>query len=363
MKNKKIIFIINGTDPRGVKRAEEFINKGYKIELFSFNRDGKQLEASKMVSPCVIGNISSRDKYFKRFIHIRKSINRIVKKFKNEDVVYYLFQLDIAMAFKMCTTSNMYIYEESDLRHTYMNKYMCAAFEAFDKWVIKKSIMSVFTSEGFLKYHFSDNVPSNVYFLPNRLNVNVLNFPIKEKCLNNCKLRIGYVGEIRYESTISFMDYFCENFPEHQMYFFGKVNKNMSSKWNKLNKKYSNLNDYGMFRNPDQLPDIYSQIDLVLSTYDVKYDNVRYAEPNKLYEAIYFETPIIVSSNTFLSEKVSKLGIGFSVDALNEKEVIDFVKNLDKKSIAEKVEACRRIKKIDCLSINDGLFEKLGGII
>ena len=35
--------------------------------------------------------------------------------------------------------------------------------------------------------------------------------------------------------------------------------------------------------------------DMVVATYDVTIENVRYAEPNKIYEAIFFETPIILS--------------------------------------------------------------------
>ena len=59
-----------------------------------------------------------------------------------------------------------------------------------------------------------------------------------------------------------------------------------------------------------------------MATYDVSGINPRYAEPNKLYEAIFFRTPIIVSRESFLEHKVKELGVGFSVNALDDKDII-----------------------------------------
>ena len=111
------------------------------------------------------------------------------------------------------------------------------------------------------------------------------------------------------------------------------------------------------------MPEIYSQIDLVLSTYDVKYDNVRYAEPNKLYEAVYFETPIIVSKGTFLADKTLKLGIGYEVDPLNEKEVVEFVNGLTPESLENCRQHARALGKEWALNINTAFFEKLSLMI
>ena len=101
------------------------------------------------------------------------------------------------------------------------------------------------------------------------------------------------------------------------------------------------------------LPDVYGSIDLVLATYDVKYENVKYAEPNKIYESIYFETPIIVSSGTFLAKKVKRLGIGYDVNAMNEEEVVAFVKNLNEEDLSKKRANAKAIEKRKTLNIND----------
>ena len=48
--------------------------------------------------------------------------------------------------------------------------------------------------------------------------------------------------------------------------------------------------------------------------YDSTDLNVRLALPNKLYESMYFKKPILVSSNTYLSQVVDQYGIGFKWD-------------------------------------------------
>ena len=63
--------------------------------------------------------------------------------------------------------------------------------------------------------------------------------------------------------------------------------------------------------------------------YDTNSGNVRIAEPNKLYESIFFETPIIVSSNTFLAKRVKQYNAGDDIDASNDSAIIDYVNNLD----------------------------------
>ena len=98
---------------------------------------------------------------------------------------------------------------------------------------------------------------------------------------------------------------------------------------------------------------IYAGIDWVLSAYDADYENVRYAEPNKLYESIFFETPIIVSRGTFLAERVESLGVGLSVDASKEDEVVSLVDGWTEESSRRMVDRMRAIPKADLVDHPD----------
>ena len=92
-------------------------------------------------------------------------------------------------------------------------------------------------------------------------------------------------------------------------------------------------------------------------------ENVRWAEPNKIYEAIYFETPIIVSSETYLADKVRKLGIGYDVDAMNEQSIVGFINRISKVGIEETVKSIKKINKETVINRNDVFFEKLENML
>ena len=97
---------------------------------------------------------------------------------------------------------------------------------------------------------------------------------------------------------------------------------------------------------------------MLLCTYTPS-PGVIYAEPNKLYEAIFFRCPIIVNSNTFLGHKVEKLKIGYIVDATNESQIETFISHIDEESYNERVKNCENIPIVDCINNNSHLFDAI----
>ena len=91
---------------------------------------------------------------------------------------------------------------------------------------------------------------------------------------------------------------------------------------------YSNVYYHGKFKNPEDLSGIYETLDIVVAWYDNASLNEQIAEPNKLYESLFFCKPIIVLPNTYLSCQVQQLECGFVVDANEYNSVKDFIANL-----------------------------------
>ena len=347
---RSIVFIVPSIDDSHYKnRIIEFIENGYDIKVYGFCRRNK--ERNLPYDYKILGNIENAS-YTNRVKLYFNVFNRLGKEYK--DTLFYLCGLDIAMFFHFINPSHHYIYEECDLVHTYMGK-VKHLFEWVDKRIIKKSVLTITTSEGFINYHFQGERPDNVCLVENKLNPNILDYKIKERTFEKDNLSIGFVGLPRFDSVYNFIDVFCRNFPQYTFHVYGGP---VSEKFKTL-EKYPNCRLHGFFNNPVDLPEIYGNLDLVLSTYDTKYDNVRYAEPNKIYESIYFETPIIVSSNTFLAEKVKRLGIGFGIDAMNEDEIVNFVSSLNEETVNAKILSSRKIDKRNTLNINEHLFETL----
>lgn len=357
----KIVFILNVDEkPRYYKRIEEFVSRAYDVDVYAFKRyETTGLSLSVPVS--IIDTYKENISVIKRFPIIVKGLNKLVEKYKKTKVLYYIFGLDVASVFRFRHPSLTYIYEEGDLVHTYSSSSLFKKImESIDISVIRHSVYTVFTSEGFVDYHFNAKSINNGIIIPNKLPNSIKgltqNYVARSTSIHN--LHIGFVGAPRFKSIIEFYKYACAAFPQHDFHVFGGP---IPNDFDCLS-EYNNIHFHGPFKTPEDLPSIYSQIDLVLSTYDTDSDNVRYAEPNKLYEAIYFETPIIVSTNTFLSKKVKELGIGFDLN-VNEENVRAFINNL---SIDEINGVKGNIKKyskefaIDDISI---LFNKIDSIV
>ena len=71
--------------------------------------------------------------------------------------------------------------------------------------------------------------------------------------------------------------------------------------------------------------------------------NEQIALPNKLYEAIYCELPIIVSKGTYLAKVVEDWGVGLVVDCTSQKEITEAIMKLrDDRGLYEKlVKQCK----------------------
>ncbi len=357
----KVVFILNSLSaPIGAKRVNEFLEQGYEVEVYGFSRKLGLGNFHERVKTFVLGEILASTSYCKRLPLMVSAIRNVLEKYKKTDVIYYLFQLDVALAFRICANKKCrYIYEEPDLMHTHFkNQILRKTFEIIDKDIIKKSLLSVFTSEGFLEFHYKNKRPDNICLIPNKLNSKVIGLPIKPKSYVNNNLKIGFVGMLRYDSIRNFIKVVCEQYNNVDFYVYGKVNDKERKSFNEL-LKYRNYHFEGAFSNPDDFPKIYANIDLVLASYDVNIENVKYAEPNKIYEAIYFETPIIVSKGTFLENRVKALGIGYSVDAMDEKDINGLMSDIINNGIKEKVEGCKKIPKTECINKNDMFFELL----
>lgn len=349
-----IIFITSTTSNSHCKnRIEQFIQQGYKVHVYSFRRDKETTPENLPYKIQLVGEIVSSN-YFKRLSIYFKGIKRVVSLYKKEEnILYYAFGLDLAMFLRLFVKKQQYLYEEADLVQTYhSNKIVTKLLNCIDRKIISDSLHTILTSEGYLHYHFPNGgYPQNVEIVPNKLNPAILNYSAKKSKIDMTHLRFAFVGGARFDSIDHFVEVFLENFPQHEFHFYGPVEPRM----NRFAENYENVFYHGRFKNPDDLADIYGNIDILLCAYDYRYANVCYAEPNKLYEAIYFEKPIIVSKSTFLSEKVSKLNIGYIIDPFDDNAIKQFVNGLSKESIEEKIGACINIPKKTCI-IDENIY-------
>lgn len=348
---KEITFILSSlNDPHYRKRIEEFQENGYKVTVYGYKRKGQVLPELPY-EPVILGEIQERN-YKARLNLFRKSIKSISSKCKGKIVFYS--SLDVAIYGRMYIDSP-YIYEVCDLTElTIKNIVIRKVLSFINKKTIENSIITIVTSEGFIEY-FGEKLSKKICLIPNKVSPNIPPSHEKKYHLGEV-IRIGFVGVIRFESIYHFVKASAEYGNNIEIHLYGIYSE--ADEWsNKIRTLQSdNIYYHGPFKNPVDLPNIYKNIDLLLCAYTPSL-GVMYAEPNKLYESIYFRCPIVVSDNVFLGEKVKRLGVGYAIDSMNEKAIIKFLKSLNDADYQRKINACMNIPQDECLNKNQKFFD------
>lgn len=328
--NKIVFFLASLSQPRCIKRVKALHDAGFEVEVYGYFRGYYDVNIfPDDIKVYQWGEIASGRGYVGRLIKNRVNINEVLKKYANEKVLYYAFGLDLAVWLSICKHIH-FIYESSDLIYTYFrNKLLVNFFKYIDKRIISRSYKTVFTSEGFLYYLYGNERIDNIIIQPNRVSPLFKTLNRKSLCKSDHEgIVFSYVGAFRYPNTVfRFAEIIGKRYPQHKFYFYGDSSLTYLAK--ELADKYSNIQYFGKFRSPDDLEKIYNSIDVVIACYDAKGINEQIAEPNKLYEAICFCKPIVVSKGTFLSKKVSELKVGYSIKADDDQSICEFLDTLN----------------------------------
>ena len=353
---KDIIFILSSlNDPHFRKRVEEFLDYGYQVKVFGFKRKGQSLPVTRF-TPIILGEIENRN--FASRIHIFRRRIKAIAKECNGKLCFYS-SLDIAL-FARFYIKSPYIYEVCDLTElTIRNSIIRRFLSATSAKIIKASQKTIITSEGFLDY-FKNLPKEKFYLIPNKVSPEIPKYVYRKRTFCSERIKIGFVGNIRFESIYHFVKV-CSDFSRNvEVHLFGIYS--VGDKWAnmiyELEQLHKNIFYHGRFTNPADLPSIYNKIDLLLCTYPPTL-GVMYAEPNKLYEAIYFRCPIIVSEKVFLGEKVRNLNIGYVIDSMDENKIKQFLSSLNSSDYQSKIESCESISQEDCLNNNEEFFKQL----
>lgn len=354
---KKIVFVSTAmTAPYVLKKIKAFRANGYDTVLYAYNRgnDFERLESQDLGQVIDLGYLESGKGYIKKLLLHVKSLKRVFAENPSPESVFILFMFDLAWINQLFYRRRI-VYHISDLTYTKTRyPFMTSFFRRIDRRIIKKSYLTMVTSMGFCKYLFPEGDIYNKFVeVPNLLQEdNPYTRGQASRIESVDRLRFGFVGLSRYESPIRIAKVIGEHYPNHTFAFYGNGIPELMEKIDSLTARYRNITAHGRFNSSTDLEDIYSNIDILICCYDVTTLNVRLAEPNKLYEAIFFNKPIVVSANTYLAEKVRSWGVGYDVDAQNEQSIKAFIDSLSVDGINDVI---RQIsgKPVDLL-IDDG---------
>ena len=96
----KVVFISNILrQARCLRRIQDFIDRGYEVKVYGFDREGDCRALPTFEYECV-GVIANGDAYLKRLFVIREGVSKVFKK-EGKNCLYYIFSLDIAIVAKL----------------------------------------------------------------------------------------------------------------------------------------------------------------------------------------------------------------------------------------------------------------------
>ncbi len=210
------------------------------------------------------------------------------------------------------------IYEVADLRENYLVKPKNYVERAITKALLHREEKAfnnvdflVVTSPKFYDMHYSTLIPKErMLFIPNMPDDEVFK---EYKKKQGGRFTVGFIGGIRYLKQMKMLVDASIEVGFDVLFAGAGGTKAEYDEIRKYCEGKENIFFTGRYNYDTEIAELYGRVDCIFSVYDADNPNVRIALPNKLYESIICELPIIVAKGTYLAELVQDWGVGVVV--------------------------------------------------
>jgi len=364
-----IAFVLSYVpDPRTNKRIET-VKKAGNVSVVCWNRMNSGIWVAKDLGVNYI-EIKIKAEYeqpLKRIVQTLKFIGAAKKELKllnpkclcvsNFDMLFLVFLYNLGRRNKAAI-----IYEVADLnsliidKHKGIKRVIQRLVLFLERKMCRGVDVLVITSEKFFDVYYKDFLEkSKVVFMPNMPELTPFaNYRRKERG----DFTVGFIGYVRYENQLKMLVDAARN--SNVKAFFAGTGPNSEIEEYCCGK--TDVEYYGQYNYDNEIASLYGRVDCVYAVYDADLANVRIALPNKLYESIYCELPIIVAKGTYLAELVEGMGVGVAVSHTDEKDLVNVLNRLskDKDYYQSIVKNCETHKsKIDASCYNERLLNRV----
>lgn len=279
--------------------------------------------------------------------------------------------LCIAYHYKKIDASVKIIYEMADIREEFIER-SGSFFKRIITTTLKKSEARrisvvdklVITSMKFYEAYYNKLIErQKVLFIPNAPDISCF-ATFKRK--SGGEFTVGFIGGIRYLEQMKMLVDVSERVG-CQVLFAGAGGTNDDFvRIRKYCEGKERVIFTGKYDYKREIASLYGKVDCVYAVYDASNPNVKIALPNKLYESVYCEIPIIVAKGTYLAEIVNQWGVGVSVSHNNPFDLEEELRQLkcNTGKYEQIIECCKRHKRdIDINTANDKLCATVAELI
>ena len=318
----RVLFICPTTSqPRFHRRIKLFQQAGYETAVAAFSRGYYQINSLPPTKRELnLGTISD-GQYIKRIPKLLKASLTLRKFLKSYPVDrLYAFGVDNALLALSVSPSSYTYCEIGDLRST-SRKRLRSLFSTVSTNLLDRIDHIVVTSTGFVSELYPNPSLSPrppVSIIENRLAPELASTLIRPQIKQTSvrPIRLGIVGLLRYKSVEWTCQFVAKYSNDFRLVIYG--DGPLKGSVEQYAKLCESIDYRGPFKYPDQLDEIYGEIDASMVVYDATDINVRLAIPNKLFESLYYGIPIIAASDTTLMDYALQEGIGIEASSTNQ---------------------------------------------
>lgn len=269
-----------------------------------------------------------------------------------------LDMLDIAVNYKINYNPKVkIIYEVADL-HRYLvddqpnliGKFIKRYLKSKEEKLLESVEKLIITSPKFYTDYFKDFVSyDKVILIENIPDLeNFQHFRFRDSLQK--PLRVSYIGSIRYKAQLHMLLDIAEELDiKIEIAGFEEGEQEIKSRAITMN----NVKWYGPFDFKEDASMLYEHADVIYSVYDADLSNVRSALPNKFYESLYTEKPILVARGTYLAERVENMHVGMAINHHDKDELKDTLIKLNDKEFYQKIKNSCKSNKNNILGSNN----------
>lgn len=325
-------------------KKSSYVNKVYLVGL---SRSELSINNNKRV----LGNVKSRS-YFSRLILYPKLFFKLRELLKEYDIIY-TWSLDASIISLIAAKSlkgKKFIYGYSDVHNMCTKKVglFPKIFRFLEAFIARHSDMVVFTSPLFKTEYFEKMLGveiENYSIIENKIERECADLILKNytpKSFQNNDIVFGYFGILAYMDAFEFIKKAsCSGIKTIIRGLIGREGKE-----NELIKGFTNLEYAGKYKNPDDIAEMFSKIDISWLIYSFRpKTNYQWAMANRFYEALMMQTPIVVQAGTSHEEFILKHNIGLSIDIYSPEESIEKLKSITTHDFEEWKKNLKRIDK------------------
>lgn len=356
-KDQKICFLLTHVpNPRMNKRIAAF-KKQMSVEVICARRASQNIwepEHSDVTHTILNVDLPQSSHIIKRIkvsSGFRKELYKLLEE-KKPTIVYSegFDTLMVAVDYKKKHGCKLF-FEVSDLRESFIekpkgviNRCMTEAISVKEKDLFKYIDKLVITSPKFFDFHYCKLISKdNTVFVPNAPDLSAFsNFKHK----NDGIFTIGFIGGIRYLTQMKMLVDVASDLDMKVVFAGAGGTSGEYEEIQEYCKGKDNICFTGRYDYCKDIASLYGMVDCVYSVYNADNPNVKIALPNKLYEAVYCNLPIIVAKGTYLEEVVKEWGVGLSAGHTNSEELKEVLQKLkDEENLRKTIsDACDKRK-------------------